>query len=134
METRLEEEFHSYPVYLSSNDMRYYYYGFCNRTIWPLFHYFSNYTEYSQQMWDTYVKVNHDFLKATMKVVEPDDFIWVHDYHLFLLPGLLRKELPNARIGYFLHIPFPSFEIFRLMPWRNEILKGLVGADLIGFL
>ena len=122
-----------YPVFLSQHDVENYYYGFCNKTIWPLFHHFPLYTSYSKSFWETYKRVNRTFCDAVVKVAQPDDIIWVHDYQLMLLPGLIRERLPEARIGFFLHIPFPSFEVFRLLPWRKEIIEGFLGADLIGF-
>jgi len=122
-----------YPVFLSQHDVENYYYGFCNKTIWPLFHHFPLYTSYSKSFWETYKQVNRTFCDAVVKIAKPDDIIWVHDYQLMLLPGLIRERLPEARIGFFLHIPFPSFEVFRLLPWRKEIIEGFLGADLIGF-
>jgi trehalose 6-phosphate synthase/phosphatase len=122
-----------YPVFLSQRDVENYYYGFCNKTIWPLFHHFPLYTSYGKSLWETYKRVNQVFCDAVTELVEPDDVIWVHDFQLMSLPGLLRKKLPHASIGFFLHIPFPSFEVFRLLPWRKEIIEGLLGADLIGF-
>ena len=122
-----------YPVFLSQKDIEDYYYGFCNKTIWPLFHYFPLYAVYNKNFWDAYKRVNEAFCETVIKVVKPGDIIWVHDYHLMLLPKLIRERLPDATIGFFLHIPFPSLEIFRLLPWRKDILEGLMGADLIGF-
>ncbi|NIO19762.1 MAG: bifunctional alpha,alpha-trehalose-phosphate synthase (UDP-forming)/trehalose-phosphatase, partial [Candidatus Aenigmarchaeota archaeon] len=121
------------PVYLSQYDIEKYYRGFCNRTIWPLFHYFTQHTTYSEDLWKAYRRVNEAFCDAITKIAEPDDFIWIHDYHLMLAPKLVRERLAEATIGFFHHIPFPSFEIFRLLPWRKEIMEGLLGADLIGF-
>lgn len=123
------------PVFLSEKVMDRFYYGFCNKTIWPLFHYFTTYTVYDQEYWKNYKLVNELFCEQVLKVAKPDDVIWVHDYHLMLLPGLLKKKLPHSKIGFFLHIPFPSYEIFRTLPgeWRREILEGLMGADLCGF-
>jgi trehalose 6-phosphate synthase/phosphatase len=128
-------EFHAHPVFLSERAMDKFYLGFCNRTIWPLFHYFPSYAVYDEEYWAQYEHVNQTFCDAIMEIVQPDDVIWVHDYHLMLLPKLLRARLPDVPIGFFLHIPFPEFEIFRLLPspWRREILEGLLGADLIGF-
>ncbi len=131
--TKLANDFGSYPIFLSKKDVELYYRGFCNRTIWPIFHYFPQYAVYDKSLWESYKYVNKLFSNAVMKVAKPNDIIWIHDYHLMLLPMLLRKKLPNASIGFFLHIPFPSFELFRLIPWRKEILNGLFGADLIGF-
>lgn len=123
------------PVYLNEKTMNKFYYGFCNKTIWPLFHYFPAYTVYDNEMWDIYKNVNEKFCDIVCKYVNENDTIWIHDYHLMLLPGLIRQKMGNMRIGFFLHIPFPHFEIFRFLPpaWREEILKGILGADLIGF-
>ncbi len=121
------------PVFLGQEDIEKYYEGFSNNTIWPLFHYFTQYTHYDQDQWDAYVKVNSIFCDELIDKVRRDDIIWIHDYHLLLLPQMIRERIPDATIGFFLHIPFPSFEIFRLLPWRKEILAGLLGADLIGF-
>jgi len=132
IKARLQSE-RCYPVFLSRNDIEDYYHGFCNKTIWPLFHYFTEYVVYSKNLWQAYERVNEVFSNTVVKVAEPGDIIWVQDYHLMLLPKLLRERLPEAAIGVFLHIPFPSFEIFRLLPWRKQILDGLLGADLTGF-
>ncbi len=121
------------PVYLSRRQLDGYYNGFCNRTIWPLFHYFPLYTQYNDSYWKAYSQVNGIFRDAVAEIASPEDTIWVQDYQLLLLPKLLREQLPKAKIGIFLHIPFPSSEIFRLLPWREELLEGLLGADLIGF-
>ncbi len=134
---RIEETLASrnlYPVFLTKQDIEDYYYGFCNKIIWPLFHYFPEKVRYEPKYWDAYVRVNKIFAEAILQVYRPGDTIWVHDYHLMLLPEMLRRELgDDTPIGYFLHIPFPSSEIFRLLPWRREILSGVLGADLIGF-
>jgi len=122
-----------HPVPLSEHDVEAYYQGFCNRTIWPLFHYFPIYAEYSEDFWRAYERVNVAFANVVAGIAKPNDIIWIHDYQLMLLPKLLRERLPKATIGFFLHIPFPSFEIFRLLPWRKQILEGLLGADLVGF-
>jgi trehalose 6-phosphate synthase/phosphatase len=122
-----------HPIYLSRRQLDSYYLGFCNKTIWPLFHYFPERTVYEIRYWKTYRQVNHHFCEEVLKVVQPGDYVWVHDYQLMLLPQLLRQKLSDIEIGYFLHIPWPSFELFRLLPWREEILNGLLGADLIGF-
>ena len=121
------------PIFLTNEEIEKYYEGFSNRTIWPLFHYFTQNTVYDNTYWDIYQKVNGQFRDVLLEIVEPDDLIWIHDYHLMLLPCLLRRKLAEATIGFFLHIPFPSFEIFRSLPWRTQILKGLLGADLVGF-
>jgi trehalose 6-phosphate synthase/phosphatase len=122
-----------HPVPLSQPDVEAYYQGICNRTIWPLFHYFPLYAEYREDFWQAYERVNTAFANVVSGIARPNDIIWVHDYHLMLLPKLIRERLPKATVGFFLHIPFPSFEIFRLLPWRQQILEGLLGADLVGF-
>ncbi len=131
MERLLSENCH--PVPLSQPDVEAYYHGICNRTIWPLFHHFPLYTEYSEGFWQAYERANTAFANVVAGIAKPNDIIWIHDYHLMLLPRLLRERLPKATVGFFLHIPFPSFEIFRLLPWRKQILEGLLGADLVGF-
>ncbi len=122
-----------YPVFLSKDDVERFYRGFSNKTIWPLFHYFPLYATYNKSWWEAYRRVNRIFRDAVIRVARRDDIIWVHDYQLMLLPKLIREKLPDATIGFFLHIPFPSSELFRLLPWREEILEGLLGADLTGF-
>jgi trehalose 6-phosphate synthase/phosphatase len=125
----------AHPVFLSEADQELYYEGFCNNTIWPLFHYFPLYATYDQEAWEAYVRVNQAFADEIADLAAADDTIWIHDYHFLLLPAMLRQKRPRQRIGFFLHIPFPSYELFRLLaaPWRNAILNGLLGADLIGF-
>jgi len=122
-------------VFLSETLMENFYQGFCNKTLWPLFHYFPGLTEYKEEYWRQYRDVNEKFCKAVLEVYRPGDFIWVHDYHLLLLPAMLRERLPETSIGFFLHIPFPAYEVFRLLPeqWRKSLLEGMLGADLIGF-
>jgi trehalose 6-phosphate synthase/phosphatase len=124
-----------YPLAFDASDMDGFYHGFCNSTLWPLFHYFPSYTSYREEDWETYRRINEQFCDAVVKAAQPGDEIWVHDYQLLLLPRLLRERLPSASIGFFLHIPFPSFEVFRQLPtpWRRELLEGVLGADLIGF-
>jgi trehalose 6-phosphate synthase/phosphatase len=122
-----------HPVYLSGKQFSNYYESFCNNIIWPLCHYFFTYIQYDKNMWTSYREVNELFLKETLRIIQPGDRVWVQDYHLMLLPGLLRKAMPDLCIGYFHHIPFPSFELFRVLPERAEVLQGLLGADLIGF-
>ncbi|THD67378.1 bifunctional alpha,alpha-trehalose-phosphate synthase (UDP-forming)/trehalose-phosphatase [Robertkochia marina] len=120
-------------VPLTQEDLEHYYFGFSNRTLWPLFHYFMEYTEFEKDYWDSYVTVNKKFAEVVLKHAEKGDTIWVHDYQLLLLPGLIRESMPDISIGFFLHIPFPSYEIFRTFPWREEVLTGMLGADLLGF-
>jgi trehalose 6-phosphate synthase/phosphatase len=132
---RALQQHQSVPVFLSEAEMDQFYLGFCNKTLWPLFHYFPSIVVYDEAMWQTYRNVNEKFRDALLTILKPDDILWIHDYHLMLLPGLLKERIPSAHIGFFLHIPFPSYEVFRLLPsaWRREILNGVLGADLVGF-
>ncbi|MFC1485491.1 bifunctional alpha,alpha-trehalose-phosphate synthase (UDP-forming)/trehalose-phosphatase [Candidatus Latescibacterota bacterium] len=127
------KELNYHPVFLTQRDIEGYYNGFSNNTIWPLFHYFTQHVVYEKRYWETYLRVNAHFAETVAKVLRPDDIVWVHDYQLLILPRLLRAHFPKLAIGFFLHIPFPSFEVFRLLPWRRDVLEGLLGADLIGF-
>lgn len=121
------------PVFLTQDEINQYYEGFSNEVLWPVFHYMPTYARYNKSYWDCYLNVNKKFRDIILDVAEPGDTIWVHDYQLLLLPGLVRAVLPDITIGFFQHIPFPSYELFRLIPWRLEILEGILGADLIGF-
>lgn len=121
------------PVFLSKKDVEEFYEGFSNETLWPAFHYFTQYMVYNPKHWEAYVRVNQKFCDAILKIAGEDDTIWIHDYQLLLLPQMLREVLPNATIAFFQHIPFPSYEIIRMIPWRKELLAGVCGADLIGF-
>ena len=121
------------PVILSQTQVAQYYEGFSNRTLWPLFHYFPRSAVFDEALWRAYKNVNQLFCEEILAAYKPGDTIWIHDYQLMLLPEMVRKAHPDASIGYFLHIPFPSFEIFRELPWRMELVRGLLGADLIGF-
>lgn len=112
-----------------------FYGGFCNDLIWPLFHYFPSMAVFGHGYFESYKKANELFYKELRKIIRPGDFIWIHDYQLFLLPAMVRQEFPEASVAFFLHIPFPSYEVFRIMPdgYQKAILQGLLGADLIGF-
>ncbi len=121
------------PVFLSKKLIKDFYEGFSNETIWPTYHYFSQYAIYSHKNFEAYMKANLEFCNELLKVAEPDDTIWIHDYQLLVLPKMVRERLPEVSIGFFQHIPFPSYEVFRMLPWRKEILYGMLGADLIGF-
>lgn len=123
------------PVFFEKKVYSKFYNGFCNATLWPLFHYFPSIVDFDNNTFKSYEEVNELFAERICAILQPDDILWIHDYQLMLLPGLVRKQRPNATIGFFLHIPFPSFEVFRLLhrPWKEKIVKGLLGADLIGF-
>jgi trehalose 6-phosphate synthase/phosphatase len=127
------ENYNFHPVFMSEQDVELYYEGYSNSTLWPLFHYFYVYTSHKQEYWDAYKKVNALFLEKVLEVASGDDIIWIQDYHLMLLPQMVREKLPGVRIGFFLHIPFPSYELFRTLTNREELLRGLLGSDLIGF-
>jgi len=122
-----------FPIFLSGKEINEYYEGFSNETLWPLFHYSPTYASYNPEHWDAYRKVNRKFADAIIQKATKDDIIWIHDYQLLLVPEMVREALPQVSIGFFNHIPFPSYEIFRLIPWRKELLRGVMGADVIGF-
>lgn len=122
------------PVFLNDDEIKEFYEGFSNDVLWPIFHYYaSTHANYKQSNWDFYKEVNKKFSDVVAEYAEPDDIIWIHDYQLLLLPELIRAIHPNISIGFFLHIPFPSVELFRLLPWRSELISGMLGADLLGF-
>ena len=125
----------SSPIFLPQDSMERFYHGFCNHTLWPLFHYFTTIARFEEDQWQEYKHVNAAFAETLVKILRPDDLLWIHDYHLMLLPHLVRERFPELSIGFFLHIPFPSYEVFRLLPrtWRAEIIEGLLGAGVIGF-
>jgi len=118
---------------LSKLDVRDFYHGFSNRTIWPLFHGFIFQSYFDINYWKAYQRINKKFTEKVLEEVGGDEIIWIQDYHLMLMPEMLRKALPQAKILFFLHIPFPCNEIFRVLPWDKRILEGLLGADLLGF-
>ncbi|WP_372933934.1 bifunctional alpha,alpha-trehalose-phosphate synthase (UDP-forming)/trehalose-phosphatase, partial [Mariniphaga sediminis] len=120
-------------VNLTQEEVELYYEGFSNKTIWPLFHYFNQFVEYEDEQWQAYKRVNQKFADVIAENMEGVDKIWIHDYHLLLLPQMIKEKFPDVTIGFFLHIPFPSYELFRILPWRNEIIQGMLGADLLGF-
>ncbi|SMC32598.1 bifunctional alpha,alpha-trehalose-phosphate synthase (UDP-forming)/trehalose-phosphatase [Moheibacter sediminis] len=121
------------PVPLTHQELEEYYFGFSNRVLWPLFHYFMEYADYDETHWEAYKKVNEKFAEIILENLNEGDKIWVHDYQLLLLPQMIKDKRPDISVGFFQHIPFPSYEIFRTVPWREEILKGMLGADLLGF-
>jgi trehalose 6-phosphate synthase/phosphatase len=128
-------DFKIVPLFIEPKVYNKYYNGFCNATIWPLFHYFPSYVIYDQDAFEKYEQVNQQFADCLLEVIKPGDTVWIHDYQLFLVPEIIREKMPDVTIGFFLHIPFPSFEIFRLLhrPWKEKIIRGLLGSDLIGF-
>jgi trehalose 6-phosphate synthase len=120
-------------VGLSREDVEEYYEGFCNATIWPLYHDAVVTPAYHRRAWDRYVEVNRRFASATARLAAPGATVWVHDYQLQLVPRMLRELRPDLVIGFFLHIPFPPAELFIQLPWRRQVVQGLLGADLVGF-
>jgi trehalose 6-phosphate synthase/phosphatase len=135
MKSHLATTFSYLPVFVNQSIYNGYYNGHANSLLWPLFHYFPSYAEYNEDNCIQYQQVNEQFAHTLMKHLRPGDTVWIHDYHLLPLPALLRKELSELTIGFFLHIPFPSYEVFRLLPrrWREDLLNGVLGADLVGF-
>lgn len=131
--TRTLRTYGYYPVFMSKAQIKHFYEGYSNDTLWPMFHYFQTVAQFHDEYWQAYKEVNLLFKKAVAKHADSHASIWVHDYHLMLLPKLLRDALPDSAIGFFLHIPFPSYEVFRLLPERKAILEGLLGANLVGF-
>ena len=130
---RLFSEHGCVPVSLDAAEVEGYYEGYSNSTIWPLFHGFSQYAVFDSSTWEVYREVNERFCDAVVEVARPGDTIWVHDYQLMLLPQLLRERLSQASIGFFLHIPFPDYETFRMLPQRQALLESMLAADLVGF-
>ncbi|MCU4176135.1 bifunctional alpha,alpha-trehalose-phosphate synthase (UDP-forming)/trehalose-phosphatase [Carboxylicivirga sp. N1Y90] len=120
-------------VPLSDSDILEYYEGFSNKTIWPLFHYFTQYVDYAPENWETFKRVNQRFADRVLDVCDDGDTVWVHDYQLLLVPEMIKSKKPGVTVGFFLHIPFPSYEVFRILPWRMELINGMLGADLLGF-
>lgn len=121
------------PVFLTEEEILGYYEGFSNEVLWPICHYSPSYAVHDPTYWDYYKKVNEKFSQSVFAYLEKEDTVWVHDYQLMLLPSLLRQQNNQLAIGYFHHIPFPPDEVFRCIPWRNELLTGLLGADLVAF-
>ena len=122
-----------HPVMLSADDIEAYYEGFSNDTLWPLYHDAIRESGYHEWQWDAYVDVNQRFADTLAEIAPPNANVWIHDYHLQLVPQQLRERRGDVRIGFFNHIPFPPYELFARIPWRVEIVNGLLGADLLGF-
>ncbi|OBA25709.1 glycosyl transferase [Hanseniaspora valbyensis NRRL Y-1626] len=138
----LKEKFNAYPVFLSDEIADLHYNGFSNSILWPLFHYHPGEINFDENAWLAYNEANLKFMEAIIENITEDDIVWVHDYHLMLLPQMIRDYLykigkkniaENVKIGFFLHTPFPSSEIYRILPVRQEILQGVLSCDLIGF-
>ncbi len=131
----VRDTFELVPVKIPDSVNEKFYGGFCNDLIWPLFHYFPSMAVFGQGYFESYMKANKLFYDKLKKVLKPGDFVWIHDYQLFLLPGMVREDFPETSVSFFLHIPFPSYEVFRIIPdgIQRAILKGMLGADLIGF-
>lgn len=121
------------PVPLTASEVEGFYEGFSNETLWPLYHDALRTPRFHRRWWRKYVDVNRKFTDALAPMVGPGSVVWVHDYHLQLVPRMLRDRRPGAKIGFFLHIPFPAPELFARMPWRREVLEGLLASDVIGF-
>ncbi|KAL4019545.1 hypothetical protein IC575_018294 [Cucumis melo] len=135
----LLERFKCVPAFLPHDILSKFYHGFCKQQLWPLFHYMLPFSathggRFDRSLWEAYVAANKIFSQRVIEVINPDDdFVWIHDYHLMVLPSFLRRRFTRLRMGFFLHSPFPSSEIYRTLPVREEILKALLNADLIGF-
>ncbi|MGH3390231.1 MAG: alpha,alpha-trehalose-phosphate synthase (UDP-forming), partial [Actinomadura sp.] len=133
LEPFVEDGMSLVPVQLSAAEIELYYEGFSNATLWPLYHDVVAPPVYDRQMWDAYAAVNERFARAAAEEAAANAVVWVQDYQLQLVPAILRGLRPDLRIGFFLHIPFPPLELFQQLPWRRQIIKGLLGADLVGF-
>jgi len=127
------EEYRSVPLFPEPELYHSAFHGFAKNTLWPLFHYFPQNATYDDNYWESYLKVNQMYSDLICEYLSDGDTVWIHDYHLLLLPQMIRKCKPSVSIGIFVHIPFPSFEIFRLIPWREELLDAMLSADLLGF-
>jgi trehalose 6-phosphate synthase/phosphatase len=124
-----------HPVFMTRAEVESFYGGFCNKTIWPLFHYFTMHASYQRSDWEAYRRLNQVYADLLLGQLRPGDSLMVNDYHLMLVPRLVKEALPGLTTYFFLHIPFPTFEIFRLLPsaWRLELLRGMIAADVVGF-
>jgi trehalose 6-phosphate synthase/phosphatase len=129
----LRQEQSCIAVELPADLLKKFYEGYANQALWPLFHSFTSKLQFDSESWEVYIEANRRFCSAVVHEFQPGDRIWVHDYHLMLLPSMLRESLPDAAIGFFLHIPFPGSDIFSILPRGEELLTGLLGADLISF-
>ncbi len=121
------------PVFISADEEEDFYGRVCNDTLWPLLHYFGDRLRLTPEAWQRYIDVNERFANAILEHTGPDSRVWIHDFHLMLVPAMLRRRAPGLSIGFFLHTPFPSSEVYRLLPAREEVLRGLLGADYVSF-
>src|SRR5215217_5883228 len=130
--TEITNDYNFLPVFMEDDLYEPYYNGLSNSMIWPLFHYFPSFADYNPGHFDAYMAANRAFCNVLLQTLRKDDVIWIHDYHLLPLAAMIREQSPTTTIGFFLHIPFPSYELFRVMPkqWQHAILKGMLGADL----
>ena len=133
VERILTEQYGCVPVFLNAEEGEAHYEGFSNSSIWPLLHYLPNYLRYEPSWWEHYQRVNQRFADKVLETAHEGELIWVHDYQLMLLPVLLKEKAPHLRVGFFLHTPFPAYEVFRCHPRGSELIAGMLGADLIGF-
>jgi alpha,alpha-trehalose-phosphate synthase [UDP-forming] len=122
-----------HPLPISADEMNRYYEGFSNDTLWPLYHDAIKESNFDSDDWNAYVAVNERFAIRLANIAPPDALVWIHDYHLQLVPAMLRAQRSDVRIGWFNHIPFPPLELFQRLPWRSELIRGLLGADVLGF-
>lgn len=130
-----EGQFNLHPVFLSDKLNKNFYEGFSNSVLWPLFHYFPSFVEYSEDYWDAYINANRQIAHKAQQVLKPGDIVWIHDYHLLPLAAMLREALPDITIGFFLHTPFPSYELLKMLPrkCKQYLIQGMLGADVVGF-
>lgn len=132
---QIRSDFELVPVFLPPNIHSAFYKGFSNSVLWPLFHYFPSYIEFREDYFEAYQHANNAIAQKLLECYQPGDLVWIHDYHLMLVPAIARQHLPDAKIGFFLHIPFPNFEVFRLLPVeaKEALLRGVLGSSLLGF-
>ncbi|MDE1851145.1 MAG: bifunctional alpha,alpha-trehalose-phosphate synthase (UDP-forming)/trehalose-phosphatase [Candidatus Micrarchaeota archaeon] len=130
---KMEMDFNCYPVFISEGLSERYYEGFANKTLWPLFHSLPTRASYSSSYWKAYERVNKIFAQKVAELAGPDDLIWINDYHHMVLPKYIKQKLPNSRIGFFLHTPFPTYDLMTMLPWYKELLDAILYSDLIGF-
>lgn len=129
----LNQNYKQIPVFLNSRQIKDYYHGFSESSLWPLLHYISIYTNYDEGWFKAYKEINQLFANKIIQHARSGDLVWVHNYHLMLVPEMIKEKRPDLQVGFFFHTPFPSFELFRNHPRREELLKGVLGANLIGF-